>query len=102
MWSSCSPDELFSAKVLENVSNKDIAKCLQRESKHVNFLIIWTDCDREGEAIGWEIAQTCLKVNKNLIVKRARFSAANASDIWKAVKNLEGWFSSLGLDIYYF
>lgn len=36
--------------------------------------MIWTDCDREGENIGYEIAQYCQKF-KNIIVKRARFSA---------------------------
>jgi len=34
------------------------------EAKKANVLIIWTDCDREGEHIGNEISQTCLNANK--------------------------------------
>jgi DNA topoisomerase-3 len=37
--------------------------------------MIWTDCDREGENIGAEIAKVCRKANPNIVVKRARFSA---------------------------
>lgn len=37
--------------------------------------MIWTDCDREGEHIGSEVAQVCRKANPRIIVKRARFSA---------------------------
>lgn len=37
--------------------------------------MIWTDCDREGEYIGSEIASVVQSVNRNVIVQRARFSA---------------------------
>lgn len=37
--------------------------------------MIWTDCDREGEHIGSEVADICRKANPRIIVKRARFSA---------------------------
>ena len=39
------------------------------------MLVIWTDCDREGEAIGAEIVAICRKANPTIQVKRARFSA---------------------------
>ncbi len=39
------------------------------------MLMIWTDCDREGEHIGSEIAAICRRVKRNIVVKRARFSA---------------------------
>lgn len=39
------------------------------------MLMIWTDCDREGEHIGAEIASVCRRVKGNIVVKRARFSA---------------------------
>lgn len=45
------------------------------EARQATHLMIWTDCDREGEAIGHEIVQVCRKANPRLIVKRARFSA---------------------------
>lgn len=37
--------------------------------------MIWTDCDREGEHIGSEVAQVCRKANPRIRVKRAKFSA---------------------------
>ena len=82
---------------MESTKNKDIAKTLHREARSAGVLIIWTDCDREGEGIGYEIQQTCLSKNRNMLVKRARFSCANKTDIWRAVRNLQGkqWLVSL-------
>lgn len=76
-WQSCNPIDLFTAPILCRISKdaKNIAKNLTDESRRSDMLMIWTDCDREGENIGHEIAQHCLKSRSNLIVKRARFSA---------------------------
>ena len=46
---------------------------MKREIRNVGLLIIWTDCDREGENIGAEIRNICLAV-KRVPVKRAKFS----------------------------
>ena len=46
-----------------------------REARTATHLMIWTDCDREGEFIGSMVAEVCRKANPNIIVKRARFSA---------------------------
>jgi len=45
------------------------------QARRVDMLMIWTDCDREGEHIGTEIVNVCRKTNRNIVVKRARFSA---------------------------
>mmetsp|Transcript_25789 Transcript_25789/g.41706 ORF Transcript_25789/g.41706 Transcript_25789/m.41706 type:complete len:552 (+) Transcript_25789:85-1740(+) len=89
-WQSCSPQALFDAPIQQTVleTNKQIARTLERESAGKQLLIIWTDCDREGEAIGQEIADTCRSKAPNIIVKRARFSVANGAEIWNAVRNL--------------
>ena len=55
-----------------------IARNLTIEARSTDMLILWTDCDREGEAIGFEIAQHCQKAQRRLIVKRACFSAVIA------------------------
>ena len=56
-------------------SLKPVERNLQDEARRADLLMIWTDCDREGEHIGSEVAEVCRKVNRNLRVKRARFSA---------------------------
>jgi DNA topoisomerase-3 len=54
---------------------KAIETNIYREARNADMLMIWTDCDREGEAIGAEIAQIARRSNRTIIVKRARFSA---------------------------
>jgi len=48
--------------------------------------MIWTDCDREGEAIGFDVVE-CVGNNKEVF--RARFSALTKQDIEHAIQNLE-------------
>lgn len=52
-------------------------------------LIIWTDCDREGENIGFEIIQVCTALKSNLQVYRAKFSEITAVSVRRALANLE-------------
>ena len=54
---------------------RQVERNLQAEARRADLLMIWTDCDREGEHIGSEVAAVCKQVNRGLIVKRARFSA---------------------------
>ena len=54
---------------------KDIESNLMTQARRAQVLMIWTDCDREGEHIGMEIAKVCRKANPTIRVKRARFSA---------------------------
>ncbi len=63
----------------------DNLRCL---AKNVSCLIIWTDCDREGEYIGFEIEQICKAANTNLNVFRARYSVVNYREINYAMQNL--------------
>ena len=36
-----------------------LQRTLEREIRGCQSLIIWTDCDREGENIGFEVIQVC-------------------------------------------
>ena len=51
-------------------------------------LILWLDCDREGEAIAYDVIDVCKGVNRYLNVQRAHFSALTKEDIERAVQNL--------------
>lgn len=64
-------------------------RTLENEVKTCNGLIIWTDCDREGENIGFEIINVCKKVKPNLQIYRAKFSEITAVSVTRALHNLE-------------
>jgi DNA topoisomerase-3 len=51
-------------------------------------LILWLDCDREGEAIAFDVIEQCLRINPKLDIKRAHFSALTREDITHAIQNL--------------
>lgn len=53
---------------------KNIAQNLADQARYARLLVIWTDCDREGEHIGQEIVDAAKKGNGQIQVKRARFS----------------------------
>ena len=53
-----------------------------------NVLIIWTDCDREGENIGFEVINVCKAANPRLTVFRAKFSEITSAAVTRAVNNL--------------
>jgi DNA topoisomerase-3 len=76
-WQSCDPFELFDAPIDVEVTpdRKAIVDNLSSEARKAHQLMIWTDCDREGENIGAEIVRVCRKAKPNIVVRRARFSA---------------------------
>ncbi|OQR81470.1 DNA topoisomerase [Thraustotheca clavata] len=91
-WKSCDPVELFSAAVEKTVredsTQKQIEKTLKSEASKAQLLVLWLDCDREGENIAFEVKSVCEKVNRRLRVLRARFSALIPRDIHHAIHNL--------------
>lgn len=81
---------LFDAPIItycpQNFQN--IKNTLQAEVKNCQHLIIWTDGDREGENIGFEVIQVCQEVKPNVQVHRARFSEITLQAISRACTNL--------------
>lgn len=51
-------------------------------------MIIWTDCDREGENIGFEIINVCRAVKRNLPVYRAKFSEITSASVNRALERV--------------
>ncbi|KAG9102785.1 DNA topoisomerase [Ceratobasidium sp. 370] len=88
-WHSCDPFQLFDAPIETRVSKdgERIERNLLNEARHAQMLMIWTDCDREGENIGAEIEAVCLRANARIRVKRARFSAIIPVQIHRAAQN---------------
>lgn len=89
-WQSCNPEQLFDAPVVKNCPEnyQKIKMTLEREARTCNGLIIWTDCDREGENIGYEIINVCKAIKPNITVERAKFSDMTAASIHRAMNNL--------------
>lgn len=89
-WRSCQPVELFDATVAKFCppDYEPIKRTLEREVRTCEKLIIWTDCDREGENIGYEIIDVCRNLKRNIDVYRAQFSEITSSSIGRAIQNL--------------
>ncbi|XP_023234513.1 DNA topoisomerase 3-alpha-like [Centruroides sculpturatus] len=89
-WHGCNPINLFDAPVVMECENDyvKIKKTLEREVRNCNKLIIWTDGDREGENIGFEIIEVCRNVKPHIQVFRARFSEITPQAISRACQNL--------------
>ncbi|XP_062093553.1 DNA topoisomerase 3-alpha [Humulus lupulus] len=89
-WHSCDPAHLFQAPVRKFVPDDklDIKRTLEEEARRCQWLVLWLDCDREGENIAFEVVQVCTAVNPHLTIRRAHFSALIDRDIHEAAQNL--------------
>ncbi|KAK0095713.1 hypothetical protein PV326_007620 [Microctonus aethiopoides] len=90
-WYGCHPLALFDAQVIKQCTDENyvkIKRTLEREVKGCDALIIWTDCDREGENIGFEIIQVCQAVKPNIQIYRAIFSEITQSSVTRAIQTL--------------
>ncbi|KAJ6918667.1 DNA topoisomerase 3-alpha isoform X2 [Populus alba x Populus x berolinensis] len=97
-WHSCDPADLYAAPIRKYVPEDklDIKRTLEEEARRCHWLVLWLDCDREGENIAFEVMEVCKGVNRNLTIRRARFSALIERDIHEAAQNLiapNQWFS---------
>jgi DNA topoisomerase III len=52
-----------------------IKQTMEEEARKCHWLVLWLDCDREGENIAYEVVEVCTGVNSQLNIFRARFSA---------------------------
>jgi DNA topoisomerase-3 len=60
---------------------KTVIENLMHEAKLADMLILWLDCDLEGEAIAKEVEEICLRANAGLEVRRARFAALTKGEL---------------------
>jgi len=90
-WAETDMESLYEIP-LEKVPNENSHKIVEnliQYSRDVDHLVIWTDCDREGEAIGYDIIDLCRKGRPNIKIHRAHFSALTKEEIEKAANNLK-------------
>eukprot|EP01138_Halocafeteria_seosinensis_P013245 gb/GECG01013527.1/.p1 GENE.gb/GECG01013527.1/~~gb/GECG01013527.1/.p1 ORF type:complete len:1063 (+),score=86.31 gb/GECG01013527.1/:1-3189(+) len=89
-WNSCNLKDLFTAPLVKYVKTdmSDLEKDLRKFAKQSQMLVLWLDCDREGENIAMEIKEICCDANPRLDVRRARFSSVTRADILNAMSRL--------------
>jgi DNA topoisomerase III len=65
----------------------NIERTLKEEARWCNTLLLWLDCDLEGENIAYEVITVCQQANPRIRVLRARFSALIPRDILRAASH---------------
>ncbi|CAK85874.1 unnamed protein product (macronuclear) [Paramecium tetraurelia] len=91
-WDKWDPLIILKDAEIENVISYEkrfLEENLQRFAKQCSQLILWLDCDREGENIAFEVLEVCKATNPQIKVHRAHFSAVTYVDIKKALENLQ-------------
>ena len=78
VWELGEITQLFDAKLdkINIDTSKDVVKNLESQSKGISSLILWLDCDREGEAIAFDVIDVCTRAcGRKIEILRAHFSA---------------------------
>lgn len=86
-WSEETLEDLINAPLLTRATDYTVFQLLKSLAPSVEEIIIATDADREGEAIGLEAAEIVLR-ERRVPVRRAYFSALTPEEIQKAFSNL--------------
>ncbi|XP_049825992.1 DNA topoisomerase 3-beta-1 isoform X2 [Aethina tumida] len=94
-WDRVDPVELFSCPIekKEAMPKLKMPAFLAAEAKGCDKLVLWLDCDKEGENICFEVMDSVSKaMNGNVytdsVTYRAKFSAITEKDIKAAFNNL--------------
>lgn len=93
-WDAVDPLELFQADTLKKEATEKLhmPKFLHQEARGVDYLVLWLDCDKEGENICFEVID-CVSSAMNKrggeqVIYRAKFSAITEKDIFSAMQKL--------------
>ncbi|XP_042609027.1 DNA topoisomerase 3-beta-1 [Cyprinus carpio] len=95
-WDKVDPAELFSKAPTEKKEANpklNMVKFLQVEAKGCDYVVLWLDCDKEGENICFEVLDAIQPVmNKSYgnerTIYRAKFSSITDTDICNAMNQL--------------
>ena len=93
-WNSIEPVDLFDAPIVKFEANKKtrIVGLLNKLAVGKDIIILWLDCDKEGENICFETIYCCYNImNKHNFrqIYRAKFSSLTNSDLRKAFNNIK-------------
>ena len=87
------PIELFSCGTVKTPTSGAVCNHLREAAKGCSHLVLWLDCDREGENICFEVMHVVLPALRPAAgdarrVWRARFSAVSAASVSRAMETL--------------
>ena len=85
--------QLFDAPTVRKLdkSSRPVANHLATVSKQMDFLVLWLDCDKEGENICFEVLDVCKKnIPRSRLqrIYRAKFSSIADKDLRQAFNEL--------------
>ena len=102
-WDKTDPSTLFNAKIVRKPCRGSMPKHFAVEAKGCKYLVLWLDCDREGENICFEVMQTAVpalaKHSGIQQVWRAKFSSLAAVDLKYAMNHLGSPDENLSLSV---
>ena len=84
--------DLWNCEVLKESKKESnwVLENLEIQAKEAEALLLWLDCDREGEAIAFDVIDHCERSSGQIKeIYRAKFSALTSVDVIKAIENLE-------------
>ena len=88
-WDACDPAELWHAPVVSVPTSGGVLKNLRETASGGDALILFLDCDREGEAIAFQVIDVCgPQLRRGAAIRRAKFSSVTAEDIARAMRSL--------------
>ena len=92
-WDRVNPHDLFAAPTVKEEANPKMhmPRHFAKEAKGCSYLVLWLDCDREGENICFEVMQSAVPAMQKLKeqqVWRAFFSSLAPQDLKKSFMNL--------------
>eukprot|EP00729_Bicosta_minor_P008419 gene8419-1733_t len=92
-WDAVKPVELFKAGVEKKENSRGMCRHLREVARGCDCVVLWLDCDREGENICFEVLDEVKPALNNKgrggnTVFRAFFSAITEKDVKKAMQTL--------------
>lgn len=93
-WDKVDPVELFQCRTEKKEANVKLRMpmFLSQEAKGCEYLVLWLDCDKEGENICFEVMHAVGTQIRNVfsdkVTFRAKFSAITEKDIKYAMEHL--------------
>lgn len=92
-WDKIDPSELFQCPTekKEATAKLRMPHFLSQEARGCDYIVLWLDCDKEGENICFEVLDAVSTTMKRLdrkTVFRAKFSSITAKDIVAAMNSL--------------